>query len=67
MYFEKIVNVITGEESFREFTEAEIAQIEIAQKEAEKIQQEAEAKYQQKLALFEKLGITEEEAKLLLS
>ena len=70
-YFEKIINVETCEETLKEFTEIEeknqdllIAKnLEISQKEAE-----LEAKAQiEKAALLDKLGITAEEAKLLLS
>ncbi len=67
MYFEKIVNITTGEEILREYTEAEIAQIEAAKLEAAKLQAEIEKRQQDKLALLDKLGITEDEAKLLLS
>ena len=67
MYREKIVNLETGEETWREYTAQEIAEVERAQAEAAEIavkQAEAAAKRQ---ALLDKLGITEEEAKLLLS
>ncbi len=66
-YIEKIVNVQTGETIERPYTEAEIAVVEAKQIELAKlaaIQAEAAAA---KAALLEKLGITEEEAKLLLS
>ena len=67
MYKEKIVNVETGEVTWRDFTAEEIAKVEAAQAEAVKRQAEAEAKAAQKAALLDKLGITEEEAKLLLA
>ena len=71
MYKEKIFNATTGEVTFRDYTEAEIAEVE-----AEKTAKEAEAqaiaqaeatKAAEKAALLEKLGISESEAKLLLS
>ena len=70
MYKEKIVDK-TGKETFRNYTEAEIAEVEleIAAKQAEaQTKAEAEAtKAAEKAALLAKLGITEDEAKLLLS
>jgi hypothetical protein len=71
MYKEKIVNALTGEETFRDYTESQIAEVEaeIAAKQAEaqaKAEVEA-AKAADKAALLTKLGITEDEAKLLLS
>lgn len=63
----KIVNATTGEEIEREMTAKELAQLELDQIEAAK---EAELKANvlaKKNALLEKLGITQEEAKLLLS
>jgi hypothetical protein len=65
-----IVNVETNEEIVRELNAEEIAQQEIdsvnfaAKLEAEKA--EAEAKAAAKAALLERLGITQEEANLLL-
>lgn len=34
MYKEKIVNVVTGEETWRDYTEAEIAEVEAEQEQA---------------------------------
>lgn len=67
MLKEKIVNVETGEETWRDYTAEEIAKVEeaIAKSALEALQQ-AE-KIAAKKAIFEKLGITEDEAKLLLS
>ena len=71
MYKEKIVDGLTGLETFRDYTKAEIAEVEaeIAAKQAEATARaEAEAvKAADKAALLAKLGITEDEAKLLLS
>lgn len=62
----KIVNVETGEELEREMTNVEFAQYQ-ADKDAEAIRQaEENAKTATRQALLNKLGITEEEARLLL-
>jgi alkyl sulfatase BDS1-like metallo-beta-lactamase superfamily hydrolase len=65
-----IVNVETGEETFIELTEEEIqkqefrnAAIEVAQA---ALQTEADAKAAQRQLLLDRLGITQEEAQLLL-
>ena len=62
----KIVNVETGEELEREMTDAEFSEYEANQAaQAAKAAEEA-AKAQARQALLDKLGITEDEAKLLL-
>ena len=65
------INCETGEESIIELTDAEIAQLEADKAEAAARQHEAEAKAaadaEAKAALLAKLGITEDEAKLLLA
>ena len=62
----KIHNVTTGEVSEREMTDQEIAQME-SDAVASQLQMEAEAaKVAEKAALLDKLGITAEEAQLLL-
>ena len=70
MYKEKIVDALTGLETFRDYTEAEIAEVEaeIATKTAEATARaEAEATASAaKAVLLAKLGITEDEARLLL-
>jgi hypothetical protein len=60
-------NVETGKIIERQMTEEELAQWETdkAKAEAEKVQ--AEAKATQRAALLDRLGITEDEAKLLLA
>lgn len=67
----KIINCETGEILERELTEDEIAQQAIDETKIEQLKAEAEANAQAqaaaKAALLERLGITEEEAKLLLS
>ena len=62
----KIVNVETGEEIIREFNAAELKQIEIDKLAQAKLKAEAEAKAAQRQALLSRLGITEEEARILL-
>lgn len=62
----KIHNIETGEIIEREMNNVELAQWEADQAEAQaKTQQEAEAAAKRQ-ALLDKLGITEEEARLLL-
>ena len=63
----KIVNAETGEETIRNMNEAELTQLakDVAEREAiEAAEAKAEA---DKAALLAKLGITADEAKLLLS
>lgn len=64
------INCTTGVETIHELTDAEIAQREVdaAQAEARRVAKEAEdaQRATAKAALLVKLGITEEEAKLLL-
>jgi hypothetical protein len=63
----KIVNATTGEEIEREMNANEFAQYEIDQAANEVRLTEAEAKAAQKAALLERLGISEDEARLLLA
>jgi vacuolar-type H+-ATPase subunit H len=69
--FETIYDIISGETTIREFTDLEIKELENARKENAKLlalaETEAETKNASKKALLEKLGITAEEAALLLS
>ena len=51
----------------REMTEEEFAQLQIDEANSQKRQAEIEAKANAKIALLERLGITEDEAKLLLA
>ena len=60
-------NVETGEVIERNATAEEIAQIKSRKIEAETKELEAEAKAQAKAELLERLGITADEAKLLLA
>jgi hypothetical protein len=63
----KIVNVSTGEEIEREMNNEEFAQYEVDQADEVARQAEAQARTQARAALLEQLGITEEQAKLLLN
>ena len=63
----KIVNCETGEEIVRDATSEEIAQMQLDATNAAAEQNQAEAKAQAKAQLLAQLGITEEQAKLLLS
>jgi len=63
----KEYNCETQKEIIRDATDAEIAQMEIDAANAVVAKAEAEAKAAQKAALLERLGISEDEARLLLS
>ena len=65
-YQEKIVDTITGEVTLRDFTEEEIAEFKATQAQADAFQVEVTAKELARLAILEKLGLTTDEAKLLL-
>jgi len=62
----QIFDSSTGEEVFREMTDVEFAKYETDQAKHAAAQAEAEAKASAKAALLDKLGISEDEAKLLL-
>ena len=62
----KIVNATTGEEIVRDATAQEIAQIELDVASYAARQAEVDAKAAQRQALLSRLGITEEEARILL-
>jgi len=63
----KIVNCETGQEIIRDANAEEIAQMQLDADNAVVAKAEAEAKATAKAALLNKLGITAEEARLLLS
>jgi hypothetical protein len=63
----KIVNCETGEEIIRDANAEELAQMQLDADNAAARKAEAEAKATAKAALLTQLGITEEQAKLLLS
>lgn len=60
-------NVETGEIIERDATAEELAQYELDAEEREALLAEARTKAEAKIALLERLGITEDEARLLLN
>ena len=70
MYFERIIDAQTGEETIREFTANEIAELEAsrAQGEAQRAieLEEAKAKAEARAQILDRLGLTDEEASILL-
>ena len=62
-----IHNITTDEIIDREMTDAEFAQYEADQAKEAKAKTEVEAKATAKAALLDRLGLTEDEARLLLS
>ena len=62
----KEVNCTTGEEIVRDANAEELTQMELDAADAAARQAEAEAKAAQRQALLNRLGITEEEARILL-
>ena len=62
----KIVNCETGEEIVRDATAEEIAQMELDAANAVAEKAEADAKETQRQAILDRLGLTADEAKLLL-
>ena len=62
-----IINVQTGEEVWQDYTEAELLEVEKAQTEQTARETAQAVKATAKAALLVKLGISEDEAKLLLS
>jgi hypothetical protein len=62
----KEVNCTTGEEILRDATAEEIAQMELDSANAAARKAEADAKAASRQALLSRLGITEEEARILL-
>lgn len=66
MYKEKIIDINTGEETWRDYSAEEIAKVEKAQAEAAELNAQLAAKDIARKAILEKLGLTEEEAKTLL-
>lgn len=66
MYQEKIIHLETNEETIRPYTAEEIEQVKLAQAEAIKKIEKANAQEVARQALLDRLGITADEAKLLL-
>lgn len=67
MYKEKIIDIETGEEIYRNYTADEIAIVKEAEIKADALAAEQAKKEIARKSLLERLGITEDEAKLLLS
>ena len=67
-HIEKIYDATTNEETLveRNYTKEELAHIAAVQENAQKILQEAEAKAIARQAILDRLGLNEEEARLLL-
>lgn len=68
MYKEKIVNIETGEETWRDYTPAEIAEVEAAQAQATQqqvLQAEADAKRAAAEAKLAALGLTSDDLRAL--
>lgn len=66
MYQEKIIDLETGKETLRNYTPAEIAEVEKAIAEAEAVAALELEKLETKAAVLAKLGISEAEAAALL-
>lgn len=66
-YTEKNFNIATGEQTTRLYSTKEIAEVKKAIADFEEKAQKDAIKAIEKTALLEKIGITEDEAKLLLS
>jgi hypothetical protein len=65
-YKEKIVDAITGEVIWRDYSEQEVQNIQKHLQEIDEEKAASEAKAATRQALLTRLGITEEEAKILL-
>ena len=63
---EKIVNIQTGEETWRDYTAEEIAAVEAAQAEVQTQQEAQTTKTAERQVILDRLGLTAEEAQLLL-
>lgn len=70
LFNEKIVDIVSGSETYRPYEEREIAEVEqnrlFVKTQMETERAEAEAKAEARAALLARLGMTEDEAKLLL-
>lgn len=63
---EKIVDVSSGEEIFRPYNDDEISEVELAKQLAEDEKEASLIKNENRKNILAKLGLTEEEAKILL-
>lgn len=66
-FVEKIIDISTGEETIREYTKSEIAEIDAARELAIAENLAVEAKIQSRLDILKKLGLTDDEAAILLN
>ena len=66
-YIERIYDAATGETTEREYTKDEIAEMKANEAKAAELTQQQATKAAEKVALLKRLGITDDEAKLLLS
>ena len=66
MYKEKIVDLISGEETLRDYTQEEIAIVEAEEAKLAELKRKELEKISARNAIFEKLGLTAEEAAVLL-
>ncbi len=64
-YLHKKIDALTGEEIVEPYSQNELDELMAAEMKAEQRKIEFETKAKEKATLLEKLGITEEEAKLL--
>lgn len=65
MYKEKIVDILSGDISFRDYTEKEIVEVEKAKKAAEEETQIILAKQETRNQILQKLGLTADDLKAL--
>lgn len=66
-YIERIVNTETNQVTEQPYTKEQLAEVDAAQKKLKGMQAAEATKAAEKAALLAKLGITDDEAKLLLS
>lgn len=66
-YREKIIDAATGEETWRDYTPAEIAEVQAHQEAAAAAAARAAEVAAARAAIFGRLGLTPEESELLLS
>lgn len=66
MIIHRIVNADTGEIIERDYTKEELAEMKVAEEKAKVLQAEIEAKAAARQVILDRLGLTEEEARLLL-
>ena len=67
MLQEKIINVATGEETIKDYTPEQLAEVAAAEAKAKAFADEQAKRFAEKTAVLEKLGLTAEEATALLA